>query len=301
MSNSIGGRGGRAGRSARSLPQAVALLGALVLLAWLWTQGRQVVVFEGESAYGRVRVMERSDGLRALYMGEGRVRQSAIIPGRPLHLELPYTRVAAVGLALIPAGGRLLYVGLGGGAMPMYARRILPEARIQVVEIDPLIVDVAQRHFGFRPDGSMTVHTADGRAFIAEAPPESWDLIVLDAFSDNEIPRELATRTFLEEVRAGLAPGGVVVANIPSSNEAAGDMLATYAAVFPEVHRIQVPGREQWIVVAGPAGRRLDRPALVAASRALAARRVLGFDLPELVEEGYEEEPLPEGGVLEDP
>lgn len=273
---------------------------ALVFLAWLVVQGRSVVVFEGESSFGRVRVMERSDGLRALYMGEGRVRQSAIIPGRPMHLELPYTRVGAVGLALVPSDGRILYVGLGGGAMPMYARQLLPAARIQVVELDPLIVDVAQRYFGFRPDAGMSVHTGDGRAFIEAAPPGSWDLIVLDAFSDTEIPRALATRTFLEEVRRTLVSGGVVVANIPSSNPSAGSMLATYRAVFPEVHRIQVPGREQWIVVAAPPGRPLNRPLLVAAARALAARKVLGFDLTALVEEGYEEERPPEGPVLED-
>lgn len=245
--------------------------------------------------------MEQGSGLRELYTGEGRVRQSAILPGRPLHLELPYTRVATVGLALAPATGRFLYVGLGGGAMPMHARALLPGARIQVVEIDPLIVDVAQSHFGFRPDDGLTVHTADGRAFIEAAPPGSWELVVLDAYADDAVPASLATRTFLEAVRHSLAPGGVVVANLPSSAAEAPAMLATYAAVFPTVHRIQVPERQQWIVVAVPEGRMLDREGLLRAARVLAGRKVLGFDLPRLIDRGYLDEPFPPASVLEDP
>lgn len=258
-------------------------------------------LFEGESEFGRVRVVERSDGVRELYAGEGRVRQSAILPGRPMHLELPYTRVASVGLALVPPTGRILYVGLGGGAMPMHAREVFPGARIEVVEIDPLVVEVAQRYFGFRPDEALSVHTADGRDFIEGAAPGSWDLVVLDAYNDDSVPRALVTRTFLEAVRRALSSTGVVVANLPSSHAVSPSMLATYGAVFPTLHRLSVPGRNQWIVVALPEGRILDRGGLGQAARVLAARRLLGFDLPRLVEGGYIDAPLPDAPVLEDP
>lgn len=260
----------------------------------------RTVVFEEGTSSDRVRVMERSDGLRELYMGEGRVRQSAVYPGRPLHLELPYTRVATLSLALVPPGGRILYVGLGGGALPMHARQLLPELRIDVVEIDPRIVEVARDHFGFVEDPRTTVHVADGRAFIEAAPVASWDVVLLDAFADDAIPRELATRQFLEEVRRVLARGGAVVANVPSGNPLADDMLATYAAVFPGVARVQVPGRQQWIVVAVPDDRPLGRQLLVEAGRRLAPGTPLGFDLPSLVEEGFVDDPLPAAPVLED-
>jgi spermidine synthase len=258
------------------------------------------VVFEGESSFGRVWVVERADGLRSLYMGEGRARQSAIFPGRPRHLELPYTRVATIGLALTPADGRILFVGLGGGAMPMFARQVLPEARIDVVEIDPLIVEVAHSHFGFQPDSLLVVHTTDGRAFIEEAPLPSYDLIVLDAFSDDEIPLALATRQFLESVRDRLAPDGVVVSNLWSANRDHDAMLATYQAVFQQVHLVRVPGRSQRILIAGATREPLDRPALVAASRLLALRVDLGFDLPRLVSRGYQVPAVPAAPVLED-
>ena len=264
----------------------------LVLALGYWSSSlRSKVIFDGQSAFGRVWVMERADGLRSLYTGEGRARQSAVFPARPKHLEIAYTRVAAVGLAFTPPDGRILFVGLGGGAMPMYARQVLPKAQIDVVEIDPLIVDIAPRYFGFRPDSHLMVHTSDGRAFIEQAQAESYDLIVLDAFSDDEIPFALATRQFLETVRSRLTPRGMVVSNLWSSNGAYESMLATYAAVFDQAHLVHVGRGTQRILVAGSALRPLDRHALVEASRMLAREVDLGFDLPELVRRGYEGQP----------
>lgn len=182
----------------------------------------------------------------------------------------------------------------------MYVRSVMPEARVEVVEIDPVIVDVARRFFGFRTDSRMVVHTADGRALIEASPTGSYDLIVLDAFSDDAIPYSLTTRQFLEAVRSRLAPDGIVVSNVWSSHAGYPAMLATYRSVFPDVHRIRVPGRGQRIVLAGAGPRRLVRAALVAAARALAERVELGFDLADLVESGYEDRPAPPAPILQD-
>ena len=288
---------GRPLRSALALLVLAAIIAAVVYAV---ASQRTHTVFEGESGFGRVRVTERADGLRSLYTGEGRARQSAIYPGRPMHLEHAYTRVGAVGLALVPRDGRLLFVGLGGGAMPMHARAVLPDARIDVVEIDPLIVDVAQRWFGFAPDPRMTVHTGDGRAFIEAAPPATYDLIVLDAFSDDEVPYALTTRQFLETVRSRLSPGGVVVSNLWTAQRDYDAMIATYDIVFDDVHLIDVPRRSQRILLASQSSRPLDEAALVAAARSLANNADLGFDLTALVEAGYRPVGETRAPVLED-
>src|SRR5690606_30501568 len=242
---------------------------ALFALAFFVLFGqRQRVLFDSTGDFGRVRVTENAAGLRTLYTGEGRARQSVIRPGDPLQLELPYTRVATIGLALIPPDARILYVGLGGGAMPMHAHHVLPRASIDVVEIDPLIVDLAQSYFGFRPDSLLRVHTADGRAFIESAAPESWDLIVLDAFSDDAIPHALATREFLEAVRARLEPSGIVLSNLWTATDAYSSMLATYRSVFTDVHLLHVPDRRQAILITARAPRTITRDTLLVAARA---------------------------------
>lgn len=276
------------------------VLAIATALAYVVASQRTRVVFESDSDFDRVRVVEQSDGLRYLVTGEGRARQSAIYPGRPMHLELAYSRVGMIGLALVPPDARILFVGLGGGAMPMYTRQVMPHARIDVVEIDPVIVDVAQEWFGFTPDSLMVVHTGDGRAFIERAPPGSYDLIVLDAFSDDEVPYSLTTREFLLAVRAAVTEDGVVVSNLWTRAPAYPSMLATYVAVFDEVHLLEVPRRAQRILVGGAGDGEMDRATLVSAARALAERVELGFDLPGLVEGGYEAVPVLAAPVLED-
>jgi spermidine synthase len=205
-----------------------------------------------------------------------------------------------IGPALAPPDGRVLFVGLGGGAMPTYTRRVLPAARIDVVEIDPLIVDVAASHFGFLADAQMRVYADDGRAFIEQAQPGSWDVIVLDAFSDDEVPFALTTVQFLEAVRTGLTDDGVVVSNLWTASGAYASMVATYAAVFDNVVLLRVSGRPQVVLVAAPAGRSLDRSALVTAARSLMDRTALGFDLSALVAEGYDTLPGQRARVLHD-
>ena len=255
-------------RTGRPWLFAAAVLALALVFIFILAE-RPRVVFEGDGAFGRVRVTESSTGMRTLYTGDGRARQSVIRPGDPLHLELPYSRVAAIGLALIPADGRILYVGLGGGAMPMHAHELLPRATIDIVEIDPLIIDVAQKHFGFRPDSLLRVHADDGRAFIESAPPGTWDLIVLDAFSDDEIPFALATQEFLTAVQSSLNPAGVVLSNLWTANDAYASMIATYQHVFPEVHLLKVPERSQVVLLATGKDRLTGRDSLVAAAREL--------------------------------
>jgi spermidine synthase len=278
---------------------AVVAFCAALLLYMLIAGQRTRTLFTSDSPFGAVRVTEQSDGLRSLLTGEGRARQTAMYPDRPLHLIHAYTRVGMVGLALVPPDARILFVGLGGGAMPTYTHRVMPQARIDVVEIDPIIVDVAQRFFNFTPDDRMAVHTDDGRAFIESATPGSYDLIVLDAFSDDEVPYSLTTRQFLTAVHTALAADGVVVSNLWTAAPAYRGMLATYDAVFDQVRLIRVPQRAQRILV-GSKGRTLDRNALAAATRALAERTDLGFDLADLVDDGYEDLPTHDAAVLED-
>ena len=247
------------------------------------------VIYRTDSPFSHIYVTENDRGVRSLYFDEGTSRQGAVIPGRYTHLVLPYARVATVGLVVPPSLERVLFVGLGVGALPMYTRALFPNAQIDIVEIDSVVVEVAQELFGFAPDERMRVHIADGRAFIEEAERTSYDLIVLDAYSDEGIPYHLTTREFLTSVRSLLAPSGVVVSNVWASSNLYDSMVATFADVFNELIVLRVERRVERILVARAEQSSLERAALIDATRRLTARVDFGFGLAGLIARGYEE------------
>jgi spermidine synthase len=111
--------------------------------------------------------------------------------------------------------------------------------RIDAVELDPEVVDIAYEYFELPRDPRLDVVVEDGRRFLAENEGP-WDAIMVDAFYSDSIPFHLATREFLELAKSRLVPGGFVAANIIGAvrgpdSRLFRSMLRTYRAVFPTV------------------------------------------------------------------
>jgi len=264
----------------------------------------QTVIYEKASRYNTIVVTEDSKGLRTLLFERGGARQSVVEPGDPDHLELSYARVAFVGLALCEEPRRVLVVGLGGGTLPTFLRKYYPNAAIDVAEIDPDVVDVAKRFFGFREDERMRAHVGDGRAFIESVRQPHYDIIFLDAYGAHNVPEHLTTREFLQAVRRAVVPSGVVVGNIwrPASNPLYASMIRTYQEAFDDLFILDVPGDVNNILLALPRKQRLTRSELALAARKISAAKQFRFDLGDLVEHGFfhANEKNQDGHVLRD-
>jgi spermidine synthase len=174
--------------------------------------------------------------------------QSGMYVGQPFRTRFEYTDYLDLGLAYNPDARRVLFVGLGGGSAPKRFWRDFPRLELQVVELDPDVVDVAYRWFALPRDARIRVDTEDGRRWLARHD-QRWDVIVLDAFYADSIPFHLATVEFLELARSRLAPGGVIVTNMIGAIE--GDlsrllrsMTRTYRTVFStvELHPVFLEG-----------------------------------------------------------
>ena len=145
-------------------------------------------------------------------------------------------------LYLNPHPRNVLIVGLGGGVLPTALAKIYPDTAIDVVEIDPAVVKVAQEFFGFQPSGKVQVFEEDGRVFIKRAvrAGQRYDLIMLDAFDHEYIPEHLLTREFLQEVKALLTTDGVLAANTFSSSRLYDHESVTYTEVFGDFYNLRV-------------------------------------------------------------
>jgi spermidine synthase len=159
-----------------------------------------------DSFFGQVKVIE-GGGVQALLLNGA--TQTVITSGtRDGIISYPYV-VADAAWRAAPAGSRALIVGLGGGLLP----QILASWKVEsvVVEIDPVVVEVARDYFGFDPGRSRVV-TADGRRFL-DSTRERYDYVILDAFAGEMVPAHMLTREMMSIIDERLAPGGVVILN----------------------------------------------------------------------------------------
>ena len=211
------------------------------------------IIHEERSLYRNIIVREQDDRRCLLFtVRRSNRNQSCIDLKNPDRLVFPYVKMMFSGLLVNPAPERILMVGLGGGSIPRTFHDVYPDAKQDLVEIDEAVVRVAERFFMFTPNQRMRVHVRDARVFVkrALARGQTYDYVMLDAFTGEYIPEHLLTKEFLEEVRGILAPGGVLVANTFSSSRLYDHETATYKAVFEHLAEVTLPTSLNRVLVA---------------------------------------------------
>lgn len=124
---------------------------------------------------------------------------------------------------------RVALVGLGVGALSCSRQ---PGKSWSVYEIDPELVRLSTESGLFRtmptcaPGQNIVI--GDARLTLADAK-EPFDLIILDAFSSDNVPVHLLTREAMELYRSRLTSNGVIVMNITNRNIALTDAVAASA------------------------------------------------------------------------
>ena len=261
--------------------QALSLAWLVVCIAVpLAARSSDKILFEKRSPYATVYVTEEADGLRTLRFERFGARQSVVKLGDPDHLELPYARTIPLGLAFVDQPQSALVIGLGGGTIPGFLRKHHPRMKIDVVDIDPVVVEVAKSYFGFREDELMHAYVDDGRRFVEQAQAR-YDLIFLDGFGTDSVPPHLTTREFLAAVKNILTSRGVVVGNLwgRDVNRLYDSMVKTYRTVYEDIRVIDVVGSGNKILIASNAKNPLSHPEIVRRTEALSQRLRFRYDL----------------------
>ncbi len=167
--------------------------------------------------------------------------QSCIDQRRPKEMVFTYTKMMMSALLLNPNPKRVLIAGLGGGTLPTALAELFPEAQIDIVEIDPAVVAVAKRFFGFAETAKLKVFTQDARVFTKRAliRNATYDLIMLDAYNGDYIPEHLMTREYLNETKSLLTDNGIIAANTFTVSRLYDHESATYYDVFGEFFNLR--------------------------------------------------------------
>ncbi|MFD9245527.1 spermidine synthase, partial [Streptomyces sp. NPDC059556] len=195
---------------------------------------------------GTARLMPDVDRERAWLLTVDGAPQSYVDLDDPAYLEFEYARRLAHVVDGAAAEGEALDVlHLGGGALslPRYVAVSRPGSRQDVVEADRGLLALVADHLPLPEGSGITVHGADARRWLEEAPAASADLVVGDVFGGSRVPAHLTSVEYAREVRRVLRPDGVYAANLADGAPFAflRSQLATFAAVVPELALVADP------------------------------------------------------------
>ncbi|MEN9676474.1 MAG: hypothetical protein RIS76_2370 [Verrucomicrobiota bacterium] len=165
-------------------------------------------LYRGNSNFGQLQVVETLSGGMRFYVNDYLIQNTYVPQTRQSGSVFTY---ALHGLARthVENPRSVLCIGLGVGIVPsLFARE---GVRVDVVEINPAVVPVAQKFFDLDVS-RMNLTFGDGRQFLNRCT-NHYDAVVLDAFLGDSSPAHLMTLEAFDSMRRVLNPEGVLVIN----------------------------------------------------------------------------------------
>ena len=191
---------------------------------------------------------------------------------------------------------RLLMFGLGGGAVSIYLGRFMPDAAVEVVEIDPQVIEASKTYFGVQETERHRLIAGDARVFLNRSQ-DHYDLILVDAYLGDRVPFHLLTKEFYTLVKQRLTPGGAAAFNVHDGTKLYASTVKTLGEVFPTVDLYST--RQGEVIAVTSAQSTPDKAGLDARAVALQERYAFRFPLPSLVKERMKDpKAQAAGGVL---
>lgn len=188
------------------------------------------------SDFGLLQVLQEKEGLERIYLNDYLIQNTYDIIQKKSMSMFTYM-LHGLAQAYSPGLSNVLCIGLGVGIVP---RELASQgARVEVVEINPAVVGIAQRFFDLDPR-QLHITIGDGRYFVNRSKSSQYDAIVLDAFLGDSCPSHLMTREAFSSMRRILRPEGILVINTfcdvdPRNDFFAASLYKTLAHVFSSV------------------------------------------------------------------
>ncbi len=215
---------------------AIGIASAFIPVAFWETK----TVYEGESLYNYLRVEEDNDsfilstnvifGVQSIYYKEG-YQESQI--GRNSY----FNNVLAANV-MVKEDPEFLILGLGTGTVAYNSEKYFNTHKIDGVEIDGKIVDLAYQYFDLPSD--INVYVNDGRAYMNSCK-KKYDIILVDAYRDITIPFSMVSVEFFNLVKNCLNENGIMIVNLNMNSSREGginDYIAgTVSSVFKNCYQ----------------------------------------------------------------
>jgi spermidine synthase len=202
-------------------PKRLARVAAVAAIAFVFAtrfQAGDQDVAHLRNFYGALQVRDAGAGemaVRSLYNGRTLHGVQFLHPARSRLATAFYATESGAGLVLQnrPRPRRVGVIGLGAGTLAVYGQR---GDFFRFYEINPAVIQVALRYFHFLEESQARtdVVAGDGRLALQQEPSKTFDVIVVDAFSDDSIPVHLLMREAFQVYFGRLRDGGILAFHV---------------------------------------------------------------------------------------
>jgi spermidine synthase len=213
----------------------------------------ETVVYRSDGLYQEITIYEGSylnRPARFLLLDRSESGAMFLDSTDPSELVYDYTKYYSLYKVFTPRVRNALVLGGGAYSIPKALLHELPDAVVDVAEIEPSFFDLAKRYFGATDSPRLRNFIQDGRRFLQDSDTR-YDLIFGDVYySYFSVPSQFTTREFFALVRSRLRADGVFVANM------IGDLsrrvpslimteIRTFQTVFPNSYFFAVESAER--------------------------------------------------------
>lgn len=212
-------------------------LGEIVKLQIIYKQtsvNHEITVVDTDKLYGE------KGKFRALQFSNGDV-QGAVDLEHPDRIVLEYPRAI---IHLMKANHMdfedVFVIGHGIGTIAGY----FAEKRFKIAEIDNGVVEISRNYFGYQ---SPNVLVGDGRCLLEGEESNTYDYIILDAFTNAGTPKHLISMEFFAAAADKLNVKGSLIINMIGKSENDAFMNAIYTTlgeVYPYIQPFSLPAED---------------------------------------------------------
>ena len=200
---------------------AISLLVTIGCGIWSMVEFYRDTIYTSRNFYGMLRVQDSGgdvDRRRTLIHGTIMHGKQYLHPTLQSEPTSYYTRNSGIGRlieAMHPRKGsiRVGVIGLGTGTLATYGAK---GDVYRFYDINPGVVEVAQRDFTFLKNSDATIEMSlgDARLSLEREAPQQFDVLAIDAFSSDAIPVHLITREAVEVYLRHTKPDGVIAFHV---------------------------------------------------------------------------------------
>jgi spermidine synthase len=228
----------------RTHKESVIAMVVFILAPFVQSYGKNNLLKVTDTEYCSVQVLTGkaldSTGKDWKIMKVGNEYSSGMYLDHSDSLVFLYSRFYKLMFHFHPKPLNTLLIGGGAYSVPKYFQRVYPSIKMDVVEIDPALTEIAENEFEFHPNQTTVPIHEDGRIFLNKNK-KKYDVIMGDAYrSLFSIPFHLVTEEALGKMKESLTDDGILMINILSpvtgpNRDLLQSMVKTCQTLFPSV------------------------------------------------------------------